>query len=240
MTRIIHVSALSLIGAGWLSMAACASSNAPATVGGAGAPPTSMAGAAPVSGAGAPSAGAPTTDGGAPAAGGATGSGGAPPAGGGAPPAGGEFTPLCATLTTAAGVAPTKGGACTATDSQLCYKTCGPKNVGFKSETCTSGVYLEQSNCVFPSTLDASCFKIPATPDPTCPTEIPQASQMCAVADCTPCSVGGQYYDSAAIPGTSTPKIGYCVCVANAAGMSKWSCATAATAWPCPQGKGCL
>jgi hypothetical protein len=35
--------------------------------------------------------------------------------------------------------------------------------------------------------------------------------------------------------------VGYCVCPAPAVagGTSKWSCATTATAWPCPMGQGC-
>ena len=48
-----------------------------------------------------------------------------------------------------AGEAPTKGGVCTPSDTQLCYKTCGPLSIGFKSETCTGGVYVEQSGCSF-------------------------------------------------------------------------------------------
>src|SRR5262245_8161089 len=36
-----------------------------------------------------------------------------------------------------------KGGACTPTDQQFCYKTCGPARLGVKSETCTGGFYAE-------------------------------------------------------------------------------------------------
>jgi hypothetical protein len=132
-------------------------------------------------------------------------------------------------------VAPTKNGICTADDPQLCYKTCGPASVGFKSETCTAGVYVEQSGCSFPPDLDYSCYKIPTTIDAACPTAVPQASTVCTVNTCILCNVGGSYLDS-----TGASKTGYCVCPTPSAttGTSKWTCA-ASTAWPCPAGKGC-
>jgi hypothetical protein len=159
----------------------------------------------------------------------ATGAGGA--TGGGT----GTFTPLCADLTTAAGAAPTKNGICTAADPQLCYKTCGPQSIGFKSETCTAGVYVEQSGCSFPSDGDYSCYKIPATVDAACPATTPQASQVCTVNTCVLCNVDGNYLDS-----SGAPKVGYCVCPPPSAvtGVAKWSCASS-TAWPCPAGQGC-
>ena len=145
----------------------------------------------------------------------------------------GMFSPLCSDVPpTAAGV-PAKGGACTEADSQLCYKTCGPQSVGFKSEMCTNGAYVEQSGCTFPDG-DYSCYKIPTTVAATCPTTAPQATMPCDVAMCTPCNVGGNYLDS-----SGASKMGYCVCpMAGDTGMRKWSCASA-TAWPCPLGKGC-
>jgi len=146
----------------------------------------------------------------------------------------GTYDPLCGSLLTAAGVAPTKNGICVAADSQLCYKTCGPNSVGFKSETCTAGVYVEQSGCSFPTGVDYSCYKIPTTVDATCPTTAPQASQPCTVATCTLCGGTTGYLDS-----TGAAKTGYCVCPApGASGTSKWSCASS-TAWPCPAGQGC-
>ena len=144
------------------------------------------------------------------------------------------YTPSCGDLLTAAGVAPTKNGICTDTDPQLCYRTCGPLSIGFKSETCTAGAYVEQSGCSFlPG--DMSCYKIPTTMDPTCPTEVPQASTACNVAPCTLCNVNNGYLDS-----SGTAKTGYCVCSPPSAttGASKWSCASS-TAWPCPAGQGC-
>ena len=95
-----------------------------------------------------------------------------------------------------AGGEPTKGGVCTAADAQLCYKTCGPQSIGFKSETCTGGLYVEQSGCSFPDNMDYACYKIPMPVSATCPTTVPQASQACDVAECTPCNVGGLYADS--------------------------------------------
>ena len=147
----------------------------------------------------------------------------------------GAFQPLCSGLLTAAGVAPTKNGICVDTDPQLCYKTCGPESLGFKSETCTAGVYVEQSGCSFLSGVDYSCYKIPTTIDASCPTTVPQASTVCNVAPCTPCNVNGGFLDS-----SGAAKTGYCVCPTPSAttGTSKWSCAVT-TAWPCPAGKGC-
>jgi hypothetical protein len=179
------------------------------------------------------SGGATTSStGGAPAT---TGSGGDPGSSAGGTTGGGTFAPVCTGVpVTAAGVAPTKGGACTATDSQLCYKTCGPQSIGFKSETCTGGIYAEQSGCSFETSMDYSCYKIPASVSATCPATAPQASQPCTVAPCTPCNVAGNYLDS-----SGAAKAGYCVCPApGASGASKWSCASA-TAWPCPAGQGC-
>ena len=66
-------------------------------------------------------------------------------------------TPSCTGLTTAAAAEPTKGGACVATDPQLCYKTCGPEKQGAKSETCTGGVYAEMSGCSFDPAVNFAC-----------------------------------------------------------------------------------
>ena len=48
-----------------------------------------------------------------------------------------------------------KGGACAPTDSQFCYKTCGPESVGVKSEMCTTA----RVTAVRPTTLPASGVK---------------------------------------------------------------------------------
>ena len=148
---------------------------------------------------------------------------------------GGAFTPLCAGLTTGAGMTPSKGVACTSTDPGSCWKTCGPQSVGFKSETCTASSYVEQSGCTFPPDQNYACYKIPASIDSSCPSQVPQASQPCSVAACTLCNVGGNYLDSG-----GASKAGYCVCVGSEldGGTAKWSCASA-TAWPCPAGQGC-
>jgi hypothetical protein len=142
------------------------------------------------------------------------------------------FVPACASFVTAAGVAPTKAGTCTAADPQLCYKTCGPESKGFKSETCAAGAYVEQPGCSFP-VGDYSCYKIPTTTNATCPTVAPQASTACAVAACVVCGGATGYLDS-----SGAAKTGYCVCPASTTGTAKWSCASA-TAWPCPAGTGC-
>lgn len=165
-----------------------------------------------------------------------SGSGGsASGSGSGGASGGGMFSPLCSAVPmTAAGEAPTKGGACTDSDTQVCYKTCGPSSSGFKSETCMGGTYAEQSGCTFPSGMDYSCYKIPTTIDASCPSDIPQASQPCDVAACTPCNMGGNYLDS-----SGSSKAGYCICpMAGSSGNRKWSCAST-TSWPCPAGQGC-
>jgi hypothetical protein len=143
------------------------------------------------------------------------------------------FTPLCSDVPPTAAGAPTKGGACTASDPQLCYKTCGPQSAGFKSETCTNGAYAEQSGCSFPDG-DYACYKVPSSIDSSCPSAAPQATMPCEVAECVVCNAGGNYLDS-----SGASKAGYCVCPkAGASGSRKWSCAST-TAWPCPNGKGC-
>jgi hypothetical protein len=148
--------------------------------------------------------------------------------------AGGMYSPLCSDVPPTAAGAPTKGGACTAADAQLCYKTCGPQSVGFKSETCMTGAYVEQSGCSFPTGMDYGCYKIPTTIDASCPMMPPQASQPCSVAACVVCNAGGNYLDS-----SGASKAGFCVCpAAGASGSSKWTCASS-TAWPCPAGQGC-
>jgi hypothetical protein len=245
MSRTTHVFLLSFAAALCVGGVACSGSNDPAgpTPGGAGATVTPTAGAgntagAPSSGAGAANvAGASTGTGGA-GAGAPSSTAGATSAGAGGPATGGMFTPLCAGVPVNADMmAPTKGGSCAAaTDTQLCYKTCGPQSTGFKSETCMGSIYQEQSGCSFPMEGDYSCFKIPTTLDATCPAVIPMANTACTVAPCTPCADAmGQYNDS-----TGMAKSGYCVCQAPtmAGGVGKWSCAST-TAWPCPANKGC-
>ena len=150
------------------------------------------------------------------------------------------YTPACGS--TLAGTAVAKGVACTTSDVQLCYKTCGPQSVGFKSETCTTPAapstatpsYVEQSGCSFLTGVDYSCYKIPVTADATCPTTAPQSNTACTVATCIVC--GGT--TTATTPGYldsgGNAKTGFCVCTAS----GKWSCASA-TAWPCPNGQGC-
>ena len=196
------------------------------TTGAAGAPNTTPAGGA----GGETSAPNTTPSGGTTAAAGATGasSGGTTAAGTGA------FDPLCSTLLTAANALPTKGGVCTASDPQLCYKACGPKSIGFKSETCSGGTYQEQTGCSFPTGVDYSCYTIPSVIDPSCPTTVPQANTPCSVADCVLCNVNNGYNDS-----SGAAKTGYCVCPTTTAGTpGKWTCAST-TAWPCPAGQGC-
>jgi hypothetical protein len=231
-TRVVSLTWPALAAVSWLCAASCGGSNNPATTTGSGGD-SSTTGDGPTTSAGTTGAGgdSSTTAAATTGAGTTTTGGSTTGAGGGNT---GTFTPLCAGLTTAAGAAPTKGGACTAPDPQLCYKTCGPQGIGFKSETCTGGVYAEQSGCTFPTGEDYSCYKIPAAIDASCPATAPKASDPCTVAACTLCNANGQYLDS-----SGASKAGYCVCpAASGMGTSKWSCAST-TAWPCPAGSGC-
>ena len=143
-------------------------------------------------------------------------------------------SPLCGI--TLAGEATAKGISCTLADVQLCYKACGPQSIGFKSETCSGGVYTESVGCNYPEGYDYSCYKIPAVFDASCPVS-PLHNTPCTVVPCVACvstvAVSG-YPD----PSSSAP-IAYCICALNAtAGVYKWSCAQA-TAWPCPGRYGC-
>jgi hypothetical protein len=126
-----------------------------------------------------------------------------------------------------------KGDPCSPSSVQLCYKTCGPNSIGFKSETCQQGAYVEQSGCTFPDENDYSCYAIPASKPATCPAGTPRAAEDCGVAECTLCFGGGlanpTYQDS-----SGTQKEGYCVCT----DAGEWTCASVPS-WPCPGGDGC-
>jgi hypothetical protein len=120
----------------------------------------------------------------------------------------------------------TKGGGCsTATpEGRSCYKTCGPDAVGYKLETCSSGLYAE-SDCAYLQDKDYSCYRLPLSPatPPACAAGT-QGSMPCSIPACTPC--GGTYLDS-----TGAQKSGYCVC--SAANIT-WTCGSTSTnSWPC-------
>lgn len=159
------------------------------------------------------------------ATGGTSAAGGAPPSAGsaGANP---FFQPLC-------DEAIVKGSPCDASSVQVCYRRCGPDSIGYKSETCQFGSYMEQSGCSFPTAANYSCYKIPPSLPKECPGTVPRAAQECQVSTCIACFGGNvnnpQYQDS-----TGMQKEGYCVC--SSAGL--WTCAST-TSWPCPDGAGC-
>ncbi len=207
----------------------CSSSNQPATGGTGGAVAAGTGGATSSGGTTGAGTGGTTGSGAGGAAtassGGATGAAGQSGAAG----ASGFGQPACAT--TSAGAAVKKGGACTASDQQMCFNTCGPEKSGVKSETCTAGVYAEGS-CVFDPAKDFSCYKIPGTTPAACPTTAIQSGAACTVPDCTVCGGTTGYLDS-----TMAMKTGYCVCQSNSSNPT-WSCAST-TAWPCPSGSGC-
>lgn len=244
MTRLNLVFILSLqtLCAAWLGAMGCSSSNPPATssvTGGANATGGSTATSMPVGGTSASGGASASTStkastGGTPAGGvgGATGTAGSP--------SGSTSEPDGACGNTTAGTAIAKAVACGAGDTQLCDKLCGPDNVGYKTETCSAGAYVE-GPCVFPSGVNYSCFKVPTADSASCPTTEPQhgtacnltlCSTPCAGTACEMCGVAAGYLDS-----SGNQKTGYCVCIAGSTG-GKWSCASS-TAWPCPAGLGC-
>jgi len=177
--------------------------------------------------------GTPTGSGGSGVSTGAGGAGGA--AGMGAAGGGSSFGQPACPGTVA------KGAPCGSSDVQFCYKTCGPEKTGVKAETCqTSGAYAEMSGCMFDSTVDYSCYKLPTLGNAACgASATPINGSTCDVSACTICNSlegasGGSYFDS-----SGATKVGYCVCQApNSAGTRTWSCASD-TAWPCPGGSGC-
>jgi len=249
MTRITRVSILTLpaLAVALIGAAGCSSANSPTQTGVGGSVSHGTGGSTGTSTVAETTGGAATgTTGGAAAGntGGApAGDTGGAPAGdtGGAPAGTGGSTgsgtlgqPLCGTLVDGV-TAIAKNVACTAADTQLCYKTCGPLSSGFKTETCTGGAYAEQSGtitCSFDPAGNYACYKIPTTYDASCPasTAPPQATKPCTVAACTVC--GPAYLDSG-----GASKVGYCVCNATATNPT-WSCAST-SAWPCPGGAGC-
>ncbi len=166
-----------------------------------------------------------TTGGMAPDTGGTAGVGGAVSTTGGATSS--PYGPVCS-------VSVAKGNACTDATGTACYKTCGPSSVGYKSEICQGGSYVEQANCSFPVGPDYSCYKIPAHLPAECPAgTIPQANQSCQVAQCIACW-GGPTGTPTYADSTGTQKNGYCVC----ADAGTWTCGSF-TAWPCPGSAGC-
>ena len=157
---------------------------------------------------------------------------------------------LCQVTTTGRPVA--KREPCTEEDQQVCWKTCGPMNIGFKQLTCSGGAYVEDSQCIFDPHADFSCFAIPEPEDihadcPTTEAEAPRHNDPCTLPPCRVC--GGNSYEQTtgyrnASEGLLKP--GYCVCRPAVIGddgtelsAQKWQCATMGTAWPCPNGCGC-
>lgn len=233
LTTRVSVLALTAFAAALFGTAACNDSNpaAPGTDTSAGGSSSSGAGGATATGVGGAtdtgSGGAVTGAGGDTAA-----AGGATAAAGGAATTGCNFPatspPLPAGGTLCDGTVK-KGGACTV-EGAVCFKTCGPTNTGWKSETCTNLVYAEVSACVWTGT-DYSAFRIPASLaelSATCPDTTPQAGQPCTVEPCVVCTdkTTGGYLDSG-----GGAKSGWCLC--NGEANKAWTCGTAGTAWPC-------
>jgi hypothetical protein len=145
------------------------------------------------------------------------------------------YHPPCGVTPALSGEEIKKGTFCTPEDPQLCYRECGPFQVGWKTETCLAGVYAE-GDCSFPEDGDYSCFAIPDEIDTSvCPTDSPpRSTEECDVPACTLCNINGQYRDT-----SNNAKDGYCVCrPPDEEGVRTWTCAST-TAWPCPFSRGC-
>jgi hypothetical protein len=179
---------------------------------------------------------------------GGKGSGGTSGAGGGAagsgatagipednPPIDPNYSPACFMGPTQSGEEIKKGTPCTAEDPELCYRPCGPDQVGWKTETCLAGVYAE-GDCTFPPEKDYSCYAIPDDIDEAaCGLDAPpRATVECDAPLCMACNLDGFYEDS----GTDL-KEGFCVCrTPDRDGVRRWTCASD-TSWPCPLNRGC-
>ena len=143
--------------------------------------------------------------------------------------------PPCYLAPTLAGEEILKGTPCTSADIKLCYRSCGPNQAGWKTETCTAGVYAE-GDCRFPADGDYACYKIPDVIDEAAcgVTAPPAATDPCEAPPCTTCNVDGFYTDTA-----GDAKEGFCICRdPDEMGVRRWTCASA-TAWPCPVSRGC-
>jgi len=155
------------------------------------------------------------------------------------PPPHPDFSPPCYFAPTLAGEEILKGTPCTPDDIKLCYRSCGPNQTGWKSETCTAGVYAE-GDCRFPDDQDYSCYRVPELPEMpdtvACKvTAPPAATDPCEAPSCTACNFDGFYADTA-----GDAKEGYCICRdADEMGVRRWTCAST-TAWPCPISRGCF
>jgi len=151
------------------------------------------------------------------------------------PPVDPDFSPACFLTPTQSGEEILKGTPCTSEDPKLCYRPCGPDQVGWKTETCLAGVYTE-GDCTFPPAKDYSCYAIPSEIDEgACGvTAAPAATDECDAPLCMPCNLSGFYQDTG-----SDVKEGYCVCrEPDEGGVRRWTCAST-TAWPCPFNRGC-
>jgi hypothetical protein len=151
------------------------------------------------------------------------------------PPIDPNFSPACFQFTSSSGEEILKGTPCTAEDPKVCYRPCGPNQVGWKTETCTAGVYAE-GDCTFPEDKDYACYTIPDDIDEAAcgVTEPPTATAPCDAPLCMSCNLDGFYQDSG-----NDLKEGFCSCrEPDAGGVRRWTCASG-VAWPCPFSQGC-
>lgn len=141
---------------------------------------------------------------------------------------------------TIAGDAIAKGVSCTGNDTQLCYKTCGPDNSGYKAEICSGGIYSEDSQCSFDPACDWGCFKLPMASDKACPATAPRHGDPCALPACVVCGGTIEVQTTGYLDSKNSKKEGYCVCLpATSLSSQKWGCAQLGSIWPCPGNLGC-
>jgi hypothetical protein len=154
------------------------------------------------------------------------------------PPEDPNYSPACFLHTTTSGEEIKKGTSCTSADVPLCYRPCGPNQVGWKTEECVAGVYAE-GDCLFPPDKDYACYQVPKdildVDEEACGlTAPPAATDPCTAPLCLSCNFNGFYQDTG-----SDVKEGYCICrEADQTGVRRWTCASD-SAWPCPLSRGC-
>lgn len=151
------------------------------------------------------------------------------------PPVDPNYSPACFESLTQSGEEILKGTPCTPEDPPVCYRPCGPNQVGWKTETCLAGVYAE-GDCTFPPDKDYSCYAIPDPIDEVAcgVTAPPKATDECSAPLCMSCNFGGSYQDSG-----DNAKDGFCTCrEPDQEGIRRWTCASD-VAWPCPFNQGC-
>jgi len=123
---------------------------------------------------------------------------------------------------------------CTSPTRKLCYKTCGPINVG-SSRRPAPVAYLE-GECVFPAGVNYGCFQVPGAIQRRArlrPRSIISRA-LCRSVPCRAAACGAKCAECCRLSGLERRRQGRLLRLyRGATGGGKWSCASD-TAWPCP------